>query len=35
MAEVKLPKYEKWANYERGLPQNIEKFCNFWGRGYW
>jgi glyoxylase-like metal-dependent hydrolase (beta-lactamase superfamily II) len=35
MAEVKLPKYEKWNNYERGLPQNIEKFCNFWGRGYW
>lgn len=35
MAEVKLPKYEKWANYERGLPQNIEKFCNYWGRGYW
>jgi glyoxylase-like metal-dependent hydrolase (beta-lactamase superfamily II) len=35
MAEVKLPKYEKWANYERGLPANIEKFCNFWGRGYW
>ena len=35
MTEVKLPKYEKWANYERGLPQNIEKFCNFWGRGYW
>ncbi len=35
MAEVKLPKYEKWGNYERGLPQNIEKFCNYWGRGYW
>jgi len=35
MAEVKLPKYEKWANYERFLPMNIEKFCNFWGRGYW
>ena len=35
MTEVKLPKYEKWANYERGLPQNIEKFCNFWSRGYW
>lgn len=35
MAEVKLPKYEKWGNYERFLPMNIEKFCNYWGRGYW
>ena len=35
MKEVKLPKYEKWADYERYLPMNIEKFCNFWGRGYW
>jgi glyoxylase-like metal-dependent hydrolase (beta-lactamase superfamily II) len=33
--EVKLPKYEKWANYERYLPMNVEKFCNYWGRGYW
>lgn len=35
MAELKLPKYEKWNNYERSLPMNIEKFCNYWGRGYW
>lgn len=35
MAEVKLPKYEKWAGYERFLPMNVEKFCNYWGRGYW
>jgi glyoxylase-like metal-dependent hydrolase (beta-lactamase superfamily II) len=35
MAEIKLPKYEKWGNYERSLPMNIEKFCNYWGRGYW
>jgi len=35
MAELKLPKYEKWSNYERFLPMNIEKFCNYWGRGYW
>ena len=35
MAEVKLPKYEKWGGYERFLPMNIEKFCNYWGRGYW
>ncbi len=35
MAELRLPKYEKWSNYERYLPMNIEKFCNYWGRGYW
>ena len=34
MKEIKLPKYEKWANYERYLPGNIERFCEFWGRGY-
>jgi glyoxylase-like metal-dependent hydrolase (beta-lactamase superfamily II) len=32
--EVKLPKYEKWANYENGLGPNVERFCYFWGRGY-
>jgi glyoxylase-like metal-dependent hydrolase (beta-lactamase superfamily II) len=34
MAEIKLPKYEKWANYERGLPQNIERYCYWWSNGY-
>lgn len=34
MKEVKLPKYEKWANYEAGLPANVERFCYWWGRGY-
>lgn len=34
MKEVKLPKYEKWANYESTLPANIERFCYWWGRGY-
>jgi glyoxylase-like metal-dependent hydrolase (beta-lactamase superfamily II) len=33
MKEIKLPKYEKWANYDRYLPGNIERFCMFWGRG--
>jgi glyoxylase-like metal-dependent hydrolase (beta-lactamase superfamily II) len=33
MKEVKLPKYEKWANYESGLPANVERFCYWWGRG--
>jgi glyoxylase-like metal-dependent hydrolase (beta-lactamase superfamily II) len=32
--EIKLPKYEKWANYEAYLPGNIERFCEYWGRGY-
>jgi glyoxylase-like metal-dependent hydrolase (beta-lactamase superfamily II) len=34
MKEVKLPKYEKWGNYERFLPGNIERFCEYWGGGY-
>jgi glyoxylase-like metal-dependent hydrolase (beta-lactamase superfamily II) len=34
MKEVKLAKYEKWANYENGLPANVERFCYWWGRGY-
>jgi glyoxylase-like metal-dependent hydrolase (beta-lactamase superfamily II) len=34
MKEIKLPKYEKWANYESSLPANIERFCYWWGRGY-
>ena len=34
MKEVKLAKYEKWANYESGLPGNVERFCYWWGRGY-
>jgi glyoxylase-like metal-dependent hydrolase (beta-lactamase superfamily II) len=35
MAELKLPNYEKRGNYERFLPMNVERFCNYWGRGYW
>jgi glyoxylase-like metal-dependent hydrolase (beta-lactamase superfamily II) len=34
MKEVKLPKYEKWGNYEQFLPGNVQRFCEFWGRGY-
>jgi glyoxylase-like metal-dependent hydrolase (beta-lactamase superfamily II) len=33
MKEIKLAKYEKWANYEANLPGNIER-CYRWGRGY-
>lgn len=32
--EVKLPQYEKWGNYEQFLPGNVERFCEYWGRGY-
>lgn len=34
MKEIKLPKYEKWGSYDLFLPGNIERFCNYWGRGY-
>jgi len=34
MKEIKLPKYEKWANYETFLPMNVQRFCEYWGRGY-
>jgi len=34
MKEVTLPKYEKWGNYQAFLPGNVERFCEFWGRGY-
>jgi glyoxylase-like metal-dependent hydrolase (beta-lactamase superfamily II) len=34
MKEIKLPKYEKWGNYEQHLPGNVERFCSYWGRGY-
>ena len=32
--EVRLPKYEKWGSYEQFLPGNVERFCEYWGRGY-
>jgi len=34
MKEIKLPKYENLANYASALPMNVERFCNYWGRGY-
>ncbi len=34
MKEIKLPKYEKWTNYETALGANVERFCYWWGRGY-
>lgn len=32
--EIKLPQYEKWANYEAWFAGNVERFCEYWGRGY-
>jgi glyoxylase-like metal-dependent hydrolase (beta-lactamase superfamily II) len=34
MAAVKLPKYEGWGAYALFLPRNVERFCEYWGRGY-
>jgi hypothetical protein len=34
MKESKLPKYEKWANYEQYLPGNIERYCYWWTQSY-
>jgi glyoxylase-like metal-dependent hydrolase (beta-lactamase superfamily II) len=34
MTEIKLPKYEKWGSYAQYLPGNIQRFCEYWGRGY-
>ena len=33
MKEVKLPKYEKWGNYDTYFPMNVERYCMLWGRG--
>jgi glyoxylase-like metal-dependent hydrolase (beta-lactamase superfamily II) len=34
MRAVKLPKYESWAGYNVWLFGNVERFCEYWGRGY-
>ena len=33
MRDIKLPKYEKWANYDAYLPMNLERFCDFHSLG--
>jgi len=33
MRAVKLPKYESWGAYAMFLPGNVERFCEYWGRG--
>jgi glyoxylase-like metal-dependent hydrolase (beta-lactamase superfamily II) len=34
MNAVKLPKYEGWGAYAMFLPRNVERFCEYWGRGF-
>lgn len=33
MRGVKLPKYETWSGYGAYLFGNVERFCEYWGRG--
>lgn len=33
MRAVKLPKYEGWGAYSMFLFGNVERFCEYWGRG--
>ncbi|MEO8486104.1 MAG: MBL fold metallo-hydrolase [Betaproteobacteria bacterium] len=33
MRAVKLPKYEAWSGYGSFLFGNVERFCEYWGRG--
>jgi glyoxylase-like metal-dependent hydrolase (beta-lactamase superfamily II) len=33
MKEIRLPKYENFANYEPYLPMNIERYCDFHSLG--
>jgi len=32
-AEIKLPKYASWTNYDRYLAGNIERYCAYWTTG--
>jgi glyoxylase-like metal-dependent hydrolase (beta-lactamase superfamily II) len=34
MAAVRLPKYEGWGAYTMFLARNVERFCEYWARGY-
>ncbi|HYF08185.1 MAG TPA: MBL fold metallo-hydrolase [Acetobacteraceae bacterium] len=34
MRDIKLPRYERWGSYEQFLPGNIERFCEWLGRGF-
>lgn len=32
--DIRLPRYERWGNYEQFLPGNVERFCEWIGRGF-
>ncbi len=34
MREVRLPKYENWGSYKDYFALNVQRFCEYWGRGY-
>ncbi len=34
MKEVRLPQYEKGGSYDQYFPGNVQRFCEYWGRGY-
>jgi hypothetical protein len=34
MREVRLHKYEQWGSYKEHFPMNVQRFCEYWGRGY-
>lgn len=34
MREVRLPKYESWGAYKEHFAMNVQRFCEYWGRGY-
>ena len=34
MRAVKLPKYESWGGYGIWLFGNVQRFCEYWGRGF-
>ncbi len=33
MSEIRLPRYERWGNYDQYIQGNVERFCEWLGRG--
>ena len=34
MREIRMPKYEKWGSYNQYFAMNVQRFCEYWGRGF-
>ena len=32
--EIRLPRYERWGSYAEFFPGNVERFCEWLGRGF-